>query len=146
MFIRYDNFKVVIGTKKESMKPNSIVLSGQRETICHEERNRGLIQTLNFFSGFLLWFQRACLLVLSPQLGIWCEIPFRILRQNGGCSFHLSLHFRDWCSIIVMSLGRLTLKPVLSPDFRLMSGRGHIRFRWFHTCVKIWDLRLFFQF
>ena len=62
-FIRYYTFKVDVGRKKDSIKPQSPALAGQKETTCHEEkesRDKPWIFFLVFFccSNVLIsWFR-----------------------------------------------------------------------------------------
>ena len=106
-FIRYNNFKVVIRRKKQSMK--ACVSWTRRNNLREREREREREQTrnFNFLSGFLVSVLTCLFAGFSPQLCVWCETPFRSLPKHGARTFRLSLHFSGWCSTLVFTLWRL---------------------------------------
>ena len=83
------------------MKAKSTALARQRETKCHEERERererGKTQALNYPLPFYRNSNRACSLVSSAKLHVWCETSFRSPPQNGDRNFRLSSLHPVWC-------------------------------------------------
>ena len=74
---------------------------------------RGQRQTLNYLSHFSCSSNRACLLVSSSRLRVWCGSSFRSSFQNGGHNFQLSSHRRVWyptaCLYLVVSCRQSSL-------------------------------------
>ena len=87
-------------------------------------REREQRQTLDFLPGFSLWLKRACSLV-SSQVCVCCETPFRNSPQNGNRNFRLSSHCPGKCSLASLlrhvfgpSNFRTWVIPLLPPGVR----------------------------
>ena len=128
----------MVGRKKQSMKTKSPALAGQRDTTCHEERERADTDL-----EFSLWVSIAILtyLVSSSQPRVWCETRFSKFSPKLGLKFS-SLFTSSWlvfnsCLYLVTSPCQLIFKPESSRYFHLMSMEGDIRFQWFHKCTTL---------
>ena len=111
--------------EKLRMKTESTALARQRETKYHKEKERERVRERErerewtdtdlelCFWFFVVVLRRACLLVLSSKLRIWCETPFWNFLQHRGRNFRLSLRRRDWCSTAVFTLSRPATNPFL---------------------------------
>ena len=118
-------------------------LTGQRTT-CHEEKERADTD-LKFSSWFSVVVLTACWLVSASQVLVWYETLFRSPPPNLSRNFHLSSHFRDWCSTHVCTsshsaanlLSNLN-RPLLPPGIegRTISVSGGST-----PAQKIWDFR-----
>ena len=80
---------------------------------------RGQTLTFNYLSCFYCRSNRACSLVSSSQLHVWCEPSFQSLPENRGRNFWRSSQGHVWCPTDcfshVTSGHQLTPFPVFSP-------------------------------
>ena len=122
------------------MKPESITISGKRETTSHEEKKRAK-KTSNFPSVsswssnvFVRWFHLPKFLPSVRPLH-WAQLKMGIVI----------LHFRGWCSTCIFTSTGSAANSLSNPSRPLTSAwcrrKDHIRKLWFHTCSVIFNYR-----
>ena len=117
------------------MKVESTALAGQRETTCHNEKERADTE-LEFSSWFSVIFLT---LVSSSQIRVWCETLFGAHPKMGAAIFVCLLYLPGWCSTASLPLRIGLLTPYQTQAISLLLpgvGRRKICFRWFCTCAE----------
>ena len=100
-------------------------------------RKRQQIQTLDFLPGFLLFFEHACSLVSSSQVGCGVRSPFGVHSKNEAHKYPSLLRF-SWlmfnsCTYFLRSVNN----SLSNPNCSLLPPEGvHICFHWFLTCAE----------